>query len=89
MVCAELRPDFAELARWAFQSGMRFGEITVLQWRDLDYKAGKASVRRAWKKGPGGVCYLGEPKGTSKSRRTIVMDPDMMAMVPFRPKGKE
>lgn len=84
LMFAALRPDFAELARFAFVSGMRFGEITSLQWRDLNYQTGTASVRRAWKRNADNVYYLGAPKGKSKAKRTIVIDPTMMATLRLR-----
>lgn len=54
----------------ALASGMRPEEYLSLQWSDIDFEKGTATVRRAlvWRKG-GGFMFC-EPK-TAKSRRTI------------------
>jgi len=52
------------LRLWA-QTGMRLGEVSALQYQDLDLKAGTAIVRRTWSKG-----RLGPPK----TRRTRVVN---------------
>jgi integrase len=83
LVHAELAPKEAELARWLFQSGMRWGEATALQWRDIDYDASMASVRRAWKRLPDNSYALGKPK-TPRSNRTIVMPAEMLAAIRVR-----
>jgi integrase len=52
------------LRLWA-QTGMRLGEVSALQYQDIDLKAGTAIVRRTWSKG-----RLGPPK----TRRTRVVN---------------
>lgn len=55
-------------------TGMRPGEALGLQWRDIDWDAGRLSVRRALVK-QGKEWRLEEPK-TAKSRRAIPLPPD-------------
>lgn len=58
-------------------SGCRWGEVTALQVGDIDRRKNTVRVRRAWKY-TGGARVLGKPK-TKKSRRTINLDPDLVA----------
>lgn len=58
-------------------SGCRWGEITALQVGDVDRRKNTVRIRRAWKY-TGGARTLGKPK-TKKSRRTINLDPDLIA----------
>lgn len=55
-------------------TGLRWGEITALQPRDIDLEAGTLTVSRSWKyvEGKGKKAELGPPK-TPKSRRTIAL----------------
>lgn len=59
-------------------TGMRWGEATAVQWRDLDLDADVPVVRvsRAWKKGAS-TKVLGPPK-TPRSRRTISLPPEVV-----------
>jgi integrase len=41
-------PDFATMLRLWAQSGCRAGEVSGLQWQDLDLAAGTIKVRRTW-----------------------------------------
>src|SRR5262249_43282891 len=56
---------FGTLLRVWAQTGMRLGEVSGLQYGDLDLKAGTAIVRRTWSKG-----RLGPPK----TRRTRIVN---------------
>jgi integrase len=53
----------------AVHTGMRQGELLALKWTDVDFEAGKVSVRRTLTR-EGGHFKLAEPK-TKKSRRTV------------------
>jgi integrase len=53
----------------AVHTGMRQGELLALKWTDVDFEAGKVSVRRTLTR-ESGHFKLAEPK-TKKSRRTI------------------
>lgn len=69
--------DAAAKDRWgiiymvALVSGMRPEEYLALQWKDIDFISGIATVQRTlcWRR-KGGGWYFGEPK-TSRSRRSI------------------
>jgi integrase len=61
-------------------TGMRWGEATALQWRDVHLDADQPNLRvtRAWKRGPT-TRELGHPK-TARSRRTIHLPPEIVEM---------
>lgn len=72
-------PNARDLADWLVGTGMRWGEATALQVRDLHLTADvpTANVQRAWKrakKGSGQAFYLGPPK-TRKGRRMVALSP--------------
>ncbi|HEY1810995.1 MAG TPA: tyrosine-type recombinase/integrase [Kofleriaceae bacterium] len=52
-------PLFATMA----MTGMRFGEASALQWKDIDFEIGKISVRRNQVRG-----MIGTPKTTGSNR---------------------
>lgn len=86
-VAQELKdPDARALADWLVGTGMRFGEATALQVRDINLTSDRptASVQRAWKKAkkgsPGGAYYLGPPK-TKKARRLVGLSAVQVEMV--------
>lgn len=60
-------------------TGMRRGEVLGLRWRDVDFDAGKLSVRQTLTR-PAGKPVIGEPK-TERSRRTMSVDPATMAVL--------
>lgn len=51
-------------------TGLRFGEITALQVKDIDFNTGRVSVVRAWKYTEDNSRVLGPPK-SRRSRRVI------------------
>lgn len=64
-----------------YGTGLRYGELTALQPRDiLDLTTGKPRLRvqRAWKRDESGAYYLGKPK-TRRSRRTLRISPTVLA----------
>ncbi|HLL34233.1 MAG TPA: site-specific integrase [Streptomyces sp.] len=71
-------PGGRDLADWLIGTGMRFGEATAVQVRDINLSQGTVSVQRAWK-GKGRKRHLGPPK-TRKSRRLIPLSPSLQAM---------
>lgn len=61
-------------------TGCRWGEATALTWADVaDGKPPTVRVTRAWKKNKGGP-LLSYPK-TSKSRRSVSLFPDLVAVM--------
>ncbi|MGW8326545.1 tyrosine-type recombinase/integrase [Streptomyces sp. NPDC055897] len=72
-------PGARDLADWLVGTGMRWGEATALQVRDLKLDAAMptASVQRAWKRtkrGSSKPFALGPPK-SKKSRRLVALSP--------------
>jgi integrase len=49
-------------------TGMRFGEATALQVRDVDLGAGRIRVIKAWKEDENGHRYIGPPKSPAGVR---------------------
>ncbi|MFC9753021.1 tyrosine-type recombinase/integrase [Streptomyces sp. NPDC056921] len=85
-IAAEITdPDARALADWLVGTGMRWGEATALQVRDINLTSDRptASIQRAWKKAEkgsvGGAFYLGPPK-TRKARRLIALSPVQVDM---------
>ena len=64
-------PHWQPMIAAMFATGLRFGELTALQVRDLALEDGSLSVVRAWKRGR----VLGPPK-SRRSRRTISLAPE-------------
>lgn len=62
-------------------TGLRWGEATALSWADVNLYGTPPTVRvtRAWKKAKGGP-LLSYPK-TSKSRRSVSLFPDLVAIM--------
>lgn len=94
-IAAELKdPDARALADWLVGTGMRWGEATALQVRDLALNTDRptASVQRAWKKAEkgsvGGAFYLGPPK-TKKARRLIALSPVQVALAREQATGRK
>jgi integrase len=62
------------LARLAFMTGLRRGELLALRWKDVDFGDGILHVRGTLKRNRGGGWYLDEPK-TEKGTRSIPLQP--------------
>jgi integrase len=64
---------------WALAalSGRRPGELLGLGWGDVDWEAGRITVRRTLTKVPGQPPVLGEPK-TNAGRRTLRLAPEAL-----------
>ncbi|WP_199572663.1 tyrosine-type recombinase/integrase [Streptomyces murinus] len=91
-VAAEIEEqDARDLADWLVGTGMRWGEATALQVRDVNLIRGTVSVQRAWKRatsGDGPSYFLGPPK-TKRARRVIALSPVQMDMLRRRMAGKK
>ncbi|MDH6134629.1 integrase [Kitasatospora sp. MAA4] len=85
----DISVDAADMVELAAGTGMRWGEITALQPRDLVRRGGRPALRvqRAWKYDEDGGRYMGPPK-TRKSRRTLVLTPRLHDILRQRVKGK-
>ncbi len=62
-------PDLATMLRLWAQSGMRAGEVSGLQWHDVDLERGTALVRRTWSRQ-----RLG-PTKTGHERKVSILHP--------------
>lgn len=60
-------------------TGLRWGEVTALHWRDVDLDAPVPMLRvtQAWKRGETGTHTLGTPK-TRRSERTVSLPPEVV-----------
>ena len=65
--------NFYELALLELATGMRRGEISALQWDDLNFKTGKLHIQRQVYHVAGGL-HVSKPK-TKSSDRTIILPP--------------
>lgn len=77
-------PAARDLADWLVGTGMRWGEATAVQVRDLNLNAETptVNVQRAWKRAEKGAeksFYLGPPK-TKKGRRLVALTPTQVTM---------
>ena len=73
---------YAGLVMFLAGTGARWGEATAVKWEDVNSRATPATVRidEAWKKSETNVPVLKHTK-TSKSRRTISVPADVLAMM--------
>lgn len=87
---AHIRPRYQPLVRWLAVTGMRWGEATAIQWRDI--RTGTpptVTLFRAWKHGSEGEGRtLGAPN-TVKGNRTITIPAALLAERPPRGKPSE
>jgi integrase len=77
---ADTFPDITGLAFWTMAyTGLRIGELCVLQWRDIDFEAGTLSVRRTLFNPDDLVgSYQTLTPKTKTSRRTISIDKNIL-----------
>lgn len=71
-------PDYRTFVYALAATGMRFGELTALQVKHIDFDTLSIHVRQAWKAGSNAV--LGPPK-TPKSRRTLGAPQDLFRVL--------
>jgi integrase len=87
---AEIRdPHAADLADILVGTGLRWGEATALQVRDLSLNGATPTLRvqRAWKRQDDNTLKLGPPK-SRKARRTIALAPGQVEILRRRIVGK-
>lgn len=75
-----IKPDARDMVTVFAGTGLRYGELTALQIRDLDLTGAPPvlRVRRAWKRQPDNTFSLGAPK-TTRSRRAISLSEEVAA----------
>jgi len=77
-----MNQEGADVAEFMAGTGLRWGEVSAIQKRDLkDLKGRRPRVRieRAWKQDENEVYFLGPPK-TKKSRRTVSLNKRLAAI---------
>lgn len=82
-ISAELRafdPNAADLLDFLVGTGLRWGEATALQTRDVNLRQKTVNVQRAWKRQDDNTFEIGPPK-TRKGRRIIALNDTQMDMV--------
>ena len=67
------------LWRLLAMTGMRRGEVLGLKWEDIDFEAGRLSVRRSLIP-LGGEVIVSEPK-TARGRRSVALDPETVEVL--------
>ncbi|MGW2937927.1 tyrosine-type recombinase/integrase [Streptomyces sp. NPDC001156] len=92
-IAAEIAdPHARDLADWLVGTGMRWGEATALQVRDVNLQRNTVSVQRAWKRaapGEGGPSYFLGPPKTRRARRVIALTDTQMDMLRRRMAGRK
>lgn len=73
-----IAPYYRPLTLFLIATGVRIGEATAVQVRDLNLTGARPTVtiRRAWKKGEGNARQLGSTK-SKRGNRTIVLPPEL------------
>jgi integrase len=80
-VRAEIRNEHARnLADWLVGTGMRWGEATAIQVKDINLTRATVNVQRAWKRTEEYAWVLGPPK-TKKARRVLALAPAQVETV--------
>lgn len=82
--------DAVDLIDLMVGTGLRWGEISALQVRDITVRGNHRVLRvqRAWKRQEDNTFLLGKPK-TKKSRRSVVLSPALVEIVQRNIKGKK
>jgi len=88
LVLAQIQPRYRGFVECLASTGARFGEVTALPVGSL--ANARLSITQAWKRQPaekGGGFKLGDPK-SKKSRRTITVTKDVVAIIEQHSQGK-
>ncbi|MGW2379261.1 site-specific integrase [Streptomyces sp. NPDC001658] len=83
LISRELRkidPNAADLTDFLVGTGLRWGEISALQRRDVNERKKTISIQRAWRRQEDNTFEVGPPK-TKKARRTLALAPGQMEML--------
>jgi integrase len=81
-VLGYVREEYRDLIRLLFGTGLRFGEATALQIKDVELfgKRKTLTVTKAWKRTGTSSWEVGEPK-TPRSRRTVSIGDELVDML--------
>ncbi|MEU6376751.1 site-specific integrase [Streptomyces sp. NPDC046909] len=83
LIARELRvidTHAADLCDFLVGTGLRWGEITALQVRDVNSRRKTISIQRAWKRQEDNTFAVGPPK-TKKARRTLALSAGQMELL--------
>ncbi len=74
--------DMRDHGLWVFlvTTGVRLGEALALRWSDVDFKEGRATIRRAVQRHRGAGLVFVEPK-SARSRRTVPIPPETLRVL--------
>jgi integrase len=82
-ISAEMRkfdPKAADLIDFLVGTGLRWGEITALQVRDVSTRRKTVSIQRAWRRQEDNTFDVGPPK-TKKARRVLALSASQMELL--------
>ncbi|MEU1496113.1 site-specific integrase [Streptomyces sp. NPDC005732] len=84
----EFDADAADLADFLVGTGLRWGEATALQAKDVSLAKKTISIQRAWKRTEENTFELGPPK-TKKGRRVLALSASQVEMLRRQLAGKQ
>lgn len=91
VISRELRsfdPHAADLCDFLVGTGLRWGEITALQVRDVNTRKKTISIQRAWRRQEDNTFQVGPPK-TKKARRTLALSEGQMELLRHHMLGRK
>lgn len=83
LVSTEMRkfdPKAADLIDFLVGTGLRWGEITALQLRDVNTRRKTINIQRAWRRQEDNTFAVGPPK-TKKARRVLALSAGQMELL--------
>jgi integrase len=84
----EIDPNAADLGDFLVGTGLRWGEATALQIKDISLGKRTVSIQRAWKRSDSNQFELGPPK-TRKARRVLALSDGQLTMLRRHMTGKQ
>ncbi|MFE2109270.1 tyrosine-type recombinase/integrase [Kitasatospora sp. NPDC059463] len=90
LLLRHLAADAVDLVQVMLGTGLRWGEVSALQVRDVDRVGGRPVLRvsRTWKEDENGKRITGAPKSV-KSRRTLILTPYLASILARASRGKK
>lgn len=87
---SKIDPDYRAFVEFLAATGVRWGEATALQWRDIsDGGPPRVTIRRAWKKGQKGAWTVAGLPKTDASHRTFTIPQKLLDKLGDRGKASE
>lgn len=91
LISRELRafdPKAADLTDFLVGTGLRWGEVTALQVRDVNTRKKTINIQRAWRRQEDNTFQVGPPK-TKKARRTLALSAGQLELLRHHMLGRE